>query len=186
MGFRINYIGAKCSPEQLSTLLGLQLGEVQADMPDGDHWVAVIKKSGWSIAWLEDQHFIRKNYQRLLSASEELELLLCEVNETTMWCSSELIRDQASQWKITHAGDGDDWFNLDVHGTPPAEFASLKEKHFEAQEDDQECDYIFEIPLDTASTILHFRHDRYLEPHQADGFRLLKMPKKRGLFSLFS
>ncbi|MEL7096468.1 MAG: hypothetical protein AAFR92_04270 [Pseudomonadota bacterium] len=108
MGFRINYIGAKSSPEELASLLGLQVGEVRAEMPDGDPWVAVIKKSGWSIAWLEDQQFVRKNYQRLLSASEELELLLCEVNETTMWCSSELIRDHASQWKITHAGDGDD------------------------------------------------------------------------------
>ena len=186
MGFRICYIGGKCTPEELAAHMQLDITSVAQDMPDGDSWVARIKESGWSVLWLEDDSFIQKNSDLISHASQAVDLVACEVNETCMWASAEYLRDGTSVWKVTHAGDGDDRFNLNEYGALPDEFEDIKARNFGLQESDDECDYVFEIPLDTAKRLLRFRHDQYLEPEAVDQFQIVKIKKKPGLLaSLF-
>ena len=185
MGFRINYLGAKCDPEELTRLLNLKISGTVREMPYDESWVAQIRESGWTVLWIEDDSFIRKNRNIISQISESHDLLACDVNETCMWSSAEYLRAGKTVWKVTHAGDGGDIFNLTESGGLPDGFEDLKIKHVANQKADEECDHIFEIPLDAASIFLRFRHDKDLEPEAVSEFHVLEPKPKRGFFSLF-
>ena len=182
MGFRICYIGGNCPPEDLAAHMQMDVDGSTAEMPFGESWVAKIKESGWSVLWSEDETFVESNSSLISKASQSIDLISCEVNETCMWSSAEFLRDGKSVWKVTHAGDGEDIFDLSEHGTLPTEFEKLKTEHFDNQKVDVGCDHIFEIPLDTASFFLKFRHDQYLDPTSVDQFRILKEKKRPSFF----
>jgi hypothetical protein len=85
---------------------------------------------------------------------------------------------------VTHAGDGEDIFDLSVSGALPDGFSDLKQTHTSNQENDgEEVDHIFEIPLDLAASDFGFRHDSYLEQSDVETFLTIFAPKKKGLLS---
>ncbi len=182
MGFRINYIGAKCTPEELAEGFRLKLEQKETEMPDYQSWITKMHESDWTILWLEDENFIENNHKRLPTISKKYDLITCHVNETCMWSSAELWSKGNSIWKITHAGDGKDKFDLTETGILPEGLETIKNTHFKKQKTENNCDYIFEIPIETANLFLLFRYDQYIEPHCVDHFQIIE-PKKRGFIS---
>jgi hypothetical protein len=191
MGFRICYIATPAPPQNLADALGLTIQSDSSDMPGNAWWVAQIKSSGWSILWAEDEGFGQSSRPLLLSLSHRAEVILCEVNETTMWSSAESFQNGQSLWRITHAGDGEDRFDLTVEGTPPEYFDGIRKTLEQQQRDDDDTvDLIFEIPLDVAAEMHMFRHDHYLDPAMVETVHILGNPhakaRKRGLFGFLT
>jgi hypothetical protein len=191
MGFRICYVACPVAPEELARALGLTIQDQRHDMPDGDWWVARLTSSGWSILWSEDEAFGQAARPSIAKLSEGADVYLCEVNETCMWSAAEAFRNGQSLWRITHAGDGEDRFDLTVAGNPPECFAGIRKAlEQEQREDDDTVDFIFEIPLAVAAEAHGFRHDQYLEPATVEAFHILARPsapgRKRGFFGLFA
>lgn len=189
MGFRICYLASKASPDELATALSLELGQEVTEMPDGNWWIAHLKQSGWTLLWSEDEAFGRSSLSKIAALSNQFETVLCEVNETCMWSSSEYWQNGRQLWKVTHAGDGEDRFDLSEIGVLPDGFSRVKDQHFAAQKGDRGgVDFIFEIPLDVAAQEIGFRHEEYLQADDVDTFFLAKMPAspvKKGLISRF-
>jgi hypothetical protein len=187
MGFRICYIASPVPPHDLAEALGLTIQSNSADMPGGGWWVAGLKSSGWSILWSEDEGFGQSSRPTLLTLSHTAEVILCEVNETTMWSSAESFQNGQSVWRTTHTGDGDDRFDLTAEGALPECFDVIrKTREQEQRDDDGTVDFIFEIPLDVAAETHRFRHDQDLDPAEVDTFKILGYPgataRKRGFF----
>lgn len=101
-----------------------------------------------------------------------------------MWSSAELWKGGQQIWKVTHAGDGDDIFDLSETGTLPEGYFDLKQKHTSDQQNDGEgVDHIFEIPLSLAALDFGFRHEDYLEQSDVDSFLIITIPRKKSLLS---
>ncbi len=183
MGFRICYLAARLEPEIFARSLGLQVTEQTDELPV-DYWWAARLKNGWTILWAEDETFGASNRERIEQLSNEADIVHCEVNETVMWCSAEYWSDGQSKWKVTHRGDGADRFDLTADGDLPAEFAEIRQQHFQAQKDDgEDVDHVFEIPLDLARSIIDFRHEEFLESDDVDTFFVLNPPAKKGILA---
>lgn len=184
MGFRICYIASKLDPNEMVAALGLQIVGNEDEMPDSSWWIAVLKKSGWSVLWSEDEEFGARSRDQLADLSHKADLVHCEVNETVMWSSSEFWSKGKSVWNVTHAGDGDDRFDLNTKGELPSQFSDIKEQQFQTQKNEEEdVDHIFEIPLDLAKSYIGFRHEDFLQRDDVDEFRIIAAPPKAGFLS---
>ncbi|WP_346911761.1 hypothetical protein [uncultured Roseibium sp.] len=188
MGFSICYLGLRCPVEKAAEYLSLDIeAEEPGDWPPMDSWVGMLKGSDWTLVWLEDARFVEKNIALLESASQKVDLIACEVVESVMWASAQYWSNGDLKWKVTHAGDGDDIFNLTETGTLPPDYSAIRTEHFKNQEQENEsddefgCDHIFEIPLDLAAVSLKFRHEQALEAADFVSFRGIVPPPRKGL-----
>lgn len=79
-----------------------------------------------------------------------------------MVCTSELWRNEEQIWRIEHnAQQGID--HLNASGSLPESFPTIRTECAEEQEQaggkEADIDYFFEIPLQTANSIVGFKHD---------------------------
>ncbi|MCG7574813.1 hypothetical protein MHM39_14670 [Phaeobacter sp. CNT1-3] len=184
MGFRICYLASKAAPDELIEKLGLTKGNSVEEMPAGVWWAAKLENSGWTILWSEDENFGGSVQAEIAELSQTHQTYICEVNETVMWSSSELWEKGQQVWKVTHAGDGEDRFNLSEIGELPENYTALKQLHFLNQKQEEEnVDHIFEIPLDLPALRIGFRHEDYLETKDVTSFEVVAPKKKRNLLS---
>jgi len=185
MGFRICYFASRLPAIALASSLNLEVGEKVQEFPDGEGWVAGLKNSGWSILWSEDETFGSRSERLLATSSVKADLIHCEANETCMWSSAVFWSDGRPRWTVTHAGDGENIYDLSTDGELPEPFEDIKNKHFVSQKQDADVDHIFEIPLELAKFFTGFRHDTYLEPDDVDAFHIVRAQSKTGFFSKF-
>lgn len=184
LGFRICYLASKASPEELAESLNLAIGDPAPEMPDGEWWIAKLKRSGWTILWSEDEGFGERTVEKTAELSREHPTYICEVNETVMWSSAAFWKDGQQIWKVTHAGDGDDIFDLSETGALPDGYLDLKQRHTLVQQNDGEgVDHIFEVPLDLAALDFGFRHENYLEQNDVESFLTIIIPRRKSLLS---
>lgn len=71
-------------------------------------------------------------------------------------------RDGRQEWRVTHRGE-DGPMGLDVSGTPPSQFAAIRDD-LSARQDAEggaaaEVDFLFDIPVALAQSLTGFRHD---------------------------
>ena len=87
---------------------------------------------------------------------------MCLVEEHVMASASELWRGGTRTWWISHEGE-DGPKGLAVEGDMPDCFASIRREMEDAQRaaggNAAGVDYIFEIPLRVAHTLVGFKHD---------------------------
>lgn len=93
-----------------------------------------------------------------------------------MASSSELWSGGIRKWWLSHEGD-DGPKGLSVNGDPPASFVSIRDEMERLQRaeggDEADVDYIFEIPLRVAQSIVGFKHDEDNAHIVGDGFAVL-------------
>gem|GEM_PF-2922243 len=184
LGFRVSYLASKASPEVLAESLNLTIGNPENEMPVDDWWIAKIKNSDWTLLWSESEDFGQNSVGRVAELSKRYETYICDLNETVMWSSAEFWKDGRQIWKVTHAGDGDDIFDLSETGATPQGFSELKQMHIAAQQNDgEDVDHIFEIPLDLAALDFGFRHEHHLEQSDVEAFLTIARPQRKSLFS---
>jgi hypothetical protein len=103
--------------------------------------------------------------------STDRDLLLCLIEEHVMASSAEYWSKGKRQWWLSHEGENGPK-GLEVDGNPPECFPAIR-KAMGAQQlaeggDDAMVDYIFEIPLTVAKSLVGFRHDEIC-PHIIGG-----------------
>ena len=79
-----------------------------------------------------------------------------------MYASAAFWQGGLEIWSVQHRGDRD-IMDIVVKGSPPDQFEALRTRYVAEQARENatsaEVDYIFEIPLELARSIVLFRHD---------------------------
>lgn len=186
MGFRISHLASRMAPQEMADALGLAVSGTAAEMPQPGWWAARIAASGWTLLWAEDEDFGTRAPARaaLAALSERADVLRCQVNETVMWSSAALWSGGRPVWTLAHAGDAGDVFDLRIEGTPPEEFAAIRDRQIALQRtDDGEVDHIFDVPLLVARVVTGFKHDEAVRPGDFGRFHLIVPPSRPGLLA---
>jgi hypothetical protein len=142
--------------------------------------------TGWRLVW-SNKYDCPLLTKRVASFSGEHGVLLCRVEEHVMASSAELWLGGSRKWRISHQGENGPK-GLDVDGEAPEWFASIREEMEVAQHaeggEQADVDYIFEIPLKVAQTLVGFKHDENYESVIEGGFMVLSNgTSKKGLLS---
>ena len=66
-------------------------------------------------------------------------------------------KDGRELWSVTHEAEKD-LHHLDARGTPPPQFARIRDE-LTAKQTPDACDYIFDIPVSLAADIADLRYD---------------------------
>jgi hypothetical protein len=181
VGFSVTWCAVRDGNTQkvLDQLRLSPTGETE-DVPES--LISTVKlDTGWRIIWYNEYQcpFLRPEDLGLISNDQEV--LMCLVEEHVMASSSELWRGGKRKWRISHEGE-DGPKGLAAEGDLPACFASIRREMEEAQRaaggDAAGVDYIFEIPLRVAQTLVGFKHDEVTQ----EQFVVLSRPApKKGL-----
>ena len=186
MGFAITWCAVRDgNAQKVLDQLGLSpTGETEA-VPES-LISTVTLDTGWRIVWYNEYKcpFLRPEDRGVISNDQEV--LMCLVEEHVMASSSELWRAGQRTWWISHEGE-DGPKGLVAEGDLPDCFASIRRELEDAQRaasgDAAGVDYIFDIPLRVAHTLVGFKHDEVTQ----EQFVVLSrsVPKKRLIRRLF-
>ncbi|MEL7470503.1 MAG: hypothetical protein AAFN27_18765 [Pseudomonadota bacterium] len=175
MGFRISYLATTAAPDAVASAFGIEFERKDREAPERRDWIGVLKSSGWTLFWSENEEFFAGNPKAVATLSNNAPVYVCRVNETVMYCSSEFWRSGDLDWKVEHDAD-QDLEHLEVRGTPPGFKAERDARLAELRADPDPCDYIFEVPLNLAAQVIKFRHEDALGQDEVDEFRVIQKP----------
>jgi hypothetical protein len=181
MGFSVTWCAVRDRDAQkVLDQLGLSPTGETEDVPESLISTATLD-TGWRIIWYNEYECPFLRPEDLGVISNDQEVLMCLVEEHVMASSSELWRGGKRKWWISHEGE-DGPKGLAVEGDLPDCFASIRREMEDAQRaaggNAAGVDYIFEIPLRVAQTLVGFKHD---EVTQEQFVVLSRSVPKKGL-----
>lgn len=186
MGYAITWCAVREeAADQLLSHLGLSTtGETEED-PESRFSTAKLT-TGWRLIW-SNKYACPLLTQGLPAFLGGHEVVICQIEEHVMTSSAELWMSGSRKWWVSHEGE-DGPKGLDTDGELPQCFTSIREKMEQAQRteggDDADVDYIFEIPLKVAQTLVGFKHDENYEPVIDGSFMVLSGGEsKKGFLS---
>ena len=187
MGFAITWCAVReVGADQLLERLGLSPTGEREESPESLIVMAVLD-TGWRVLWYNEYGCPFLRPEDLGALSSEQDILLCLVEEHVMAGSSELWSGGARKWRIAHEGEQGPK-GIDAEGELPSCFPTIRAEMEEAQRtaggDQADVDYLFEIPLQVAKSLVGFKHDEDC-PHLAEKpFVVLSRPAaKKGFLS---
>ena len=164
MGFAISWMAFK-GKSKSDVLAAVQLrdtgesDEANESPISGDEF-----PNGWYVLFLNDYDHALVKPASLAALSAGCEIIACQIEEHVMASSAVMYANGRRVWAVAHQGDGDDIYDLTVEGTPPQNFAGIRQRLTKEQEGEggraADVDYIFDIPLDLACSICGYRHDQ--------------------------
>jgi hypothetical protein len=162
VGFAITWCAVREeSAEQFLQKLGLiPTGETE-EFPES--LIASGKlDTGWRVIYYNKYGCPFLTSQHLTQLSIDQDALLCLVEEHAMASSSELWSGGKRQWYLSHEGENGPK-GLSTDGHLPESLPEIRQKmealQLAAGGDSAQVDYIFEIPLKIAQSIVGFKHD---------------------------
>lgn len=118
--------------------------------------------TGWRVIWYNQYECPFLQSEVLSEISKGQQILVCHVEEHVMASSSESWCGGKRKWRVSHEGENGP-NGLSADGDLPACFATIRGELERAQlaagGDDADVDYIFDIPLRIAQSIVGFKHD---------------------------
>jgi hypothetical protein len=114
----------------------------------------------------------------LSTLSRDAEVLYCYVNETVMDSLTSSWVNGTEKWRVYHSAN-QRVTHLEAGGMLPEEFADIKKRLFEAQNRDDEADYIFDIPIDLFVALGGMRYNQYVEGTSPKPWQVLRRTQMR-------
>jgi len=139
-------------------------GEFFIHQHDGQRGIFRLNKNFYIIRYIVinqcEHKFVKPN--SLASLSSNCEAIACSIEEHVMVCTSELWRNGAQVWRIEHdAQQSID--HISTSGLLPDDYPAIEREFAEQQKQaggkKADTDYFFDIPLQTAKSIVGFKHD---------------------------
>ena len=170
MGYAISWYAVReANAEQFLQSLGLSPTGETSDFPDS--LIATAKlDTGWRVLWYNKYvcPFLRERDLRRIST--EYDVLMCRIEEHVMASSAEVWSGDRRKWWLSHQGEVGPK-GLDTEGELPNSFAAIQQEMEQLQlaegGDNAGVDYVFEIPLKVAQSLVGFKHDEDC-PHLVD------------------
>ena len=179
MGFSLSWLAVKGKSSQaVLEELGFRSTGQHESIPESE-LTAVKMPNGWYL--IVSQHteqVVSDSLLRKLSASG-CELVTCSVEEHVMVSKSSEWKDGRIYWVVSHdAQKGSQ--DLDYQGELPSDFNSIKDGLIAKKLPD--CDYIFDIPVETARSVVGYRYDQDVPGLNGDVFEVLSCSSKKSSF----
>lgn len=156
MGLEASWIAVKGGEKDaVLDMLGLvETGEID---PKGDAQLSCAELDGWFLVWAPDVDFMRLDHLRDLSQAHEVLGVRMSESITHSAAFGYAAGDQV--WAVLHEPE-DDRSELDVDGTPPADFEAIRDRRLQEQaRENERVDHIFDVPLDLSVALCGFRPD---------------------------
>jgi hypothetical protein len=171
MGFAITWFAVREEhAERLFHRLGLSATGETEEFPESLIATARLD-TGWRVIWYSKYGCPFLRPPDLESMSADYDVVLCSVEEHVMASSCEMWSGGQRKWRLSHEGE-DGPKGLFAEGDLPDCFPTIRKEMEQSQlaegGDSAEVDYIFEIPLNVAKTIVGFKHDEE-RGHLLDG-----------------
>jgi hypothetical protein len=186
MGYAVTWCAVREeAADQLLSHLGLSAtGETEED-PESRFSSAKLT-TGWRLIWSNkyDCPILMKGLSTFAGGHD---VVACQIEEHVMASSAELWVSGTRRWWLSHEGE-DGPKGLETDGELPQCFSAIQKEMEDAQRAeggvDADVDYIFEIPLKVAQTLIGFKHDETYEPVVEGGFMVLSGGKsEKGFLS---
>jgi hypothetical protein len=142
--------------------------------------------TGWRVIWYNQYGCPFLQPKDLGDISHAQDVLMCLVEEHVMASSAEYWSGGKRQWWIAHRGD-DGPRGLATDGDLPECFAAIRRDMEEAQRaaggEGADVDYLFDVPLKVAQTLVGFKHDEACPHLLAERFVVLsRAAPQKGVF----
>lgn len=177
MGFSLSWLAVKGKSSQaIRDELGFRPTGEKEKIPESD-LSAVEMPNGWYLIVSNHTEQVVPDATLQQLSSFGCELVTCFVEEhvtvsnATGWSNGQM------KWSVTHDAQKDQK-HLAIQGEPPAGFSGIRDNLFEKQTGKDDCDYIFDIPVETAKSVVGYRYDQDVPGLSADVFEVLTAPKK--------
>ena len=175
MGFAISWLAVKGkSPEAVAQNLGLTPTGEMTDYGES-LFTGRTLSSGWFLLVINqcEHKFVKPDSLAVLSSN--CEAIACSIEEHVMFCSSELWRNGMQIWRIEHDAQKS-MEHISNSGSLPDGYSAIEKEFSEEQKKaggkKADTDYFFEIPLQTAKSIVGFKHDE--SSPEDDGFEVFR------------
>jgi hypothetical protein len=176
MGFSLSWIAVKGkSPQAVRDEFSFRMTDKREEIPESE-LSAVEMPGGWYLIVSNHTEQVVSDVVMQRLASSGCELVTCFVEEHVMVSRATGWKDGQLRWSVTHDAQKG-VLNLDVQGEPPPEFAAIRDRKLAEQAaDDGNCDWLFDIPVETAQRVAGYRHDEDVPGLSGDVFEVLLPP----------
>jgi hypothetical protein len=184
MGFSISWFAVpEAAAQKAFDRLGLSPTGATEEIPESLISAAKLD-TGWRVLWYNEYECPFLGPKELAELSNEHDVLRCLVEEHVMASSSELWSRGRRKWSISHEGENGPK-GLSIDGEVPDSFSSIRAEMERTQSaaggDQADVDYIFEIPLKVAQSVVGFKHDEKCSHMHGERFVVLsKQSSKKG------
>ncbi len=187
MGYSISWMAVKDkSSEKILELLGLA-ETIEIEAYPSSKYNATQFPGDWYFVWFNrcESPYVKKDVLGLLS--ESCSVVVCVVEEHVMYSRAEFWENGVQVWQVIHdAQQG--LYDLQVSGSIPESFDSLKSRIFSKQEEEggesAGVDYIFDVPTELLRGITNFKHDEETEELKGVQYKVLKLNKSDKAISI--
>jgi hypothetical protein len=161
MGYSITWCAVREeAADQLLSHFGLMASGKTEEDPESSFSTARLG-TGWRLIW-SNEYACPLLTKKIADYSGGQDVLLCQIEEHVMASSAELWSGRSRRWWVSHEGENGPK-GLDTEGELPECFASIRNEMENAQRaeggEDADVDFIFEIPLKIAQSLVGFKHD---------------------------
>jgi hypothetical protein len=182
MGYSLSWLAVKGKPPQaVLDELALRPTGQREEIPESG-LSAVATPNGWYLIVADHTDRVCPDDVMQRLASSGCELVTCFVEEHVMASRATGWRDGKMIWSITHDVQKGRK-HLEVLGEPPPQFAAIRDE-LSARDKPGECDYLFNIPVETAKSVCGYQHDEDVPGLSGEVFEVLEsiIPQKPSLF----
>jgi hypothetical protein len=179
MGYAITWLAVREeAAKQLLSHLGLSVTGETEEVP-ASRFSSAKLTTGWRLIW-SNQYDCPILMKGLSTFAGTDDVVACQIEEHVMASSAELWTSGRRRWWLSHESE-DGPKGLELDGPLPQCFAAIRKEMEDAQRseggDDADVDYIFEIPLKVAQTLVGFKHDETHESVVEGQFMVLSRGK---------
>lgn len=178
MGYSISWIAVKDRKlSQVLIELGLtDTGETE-EIPETDISGADFP-NGWCHIQFNDfdNPFVKE--EALAFISSETQTIYCQIEEHVMYSKACCWEGGQLRWSCEHSAQ-EDLLHLSAKGNLPNRYEAIKAEHIKLQEEEgDDVDYIFEIPVVLAEEITSFRYDAIPSEEENIVYQVLRIRRE--------
>ena len=175
MGFRVQLIAVMGKePAEIHRDYGVVPTGLREEVPEASVLGAKLPDGAY-LLYINDE--IAPDDRVFARLSQNASLVACYVNETVMDSYACAWANGVERWSVFHDSQRG-IKHLEVTGTPPDEFRTIRDRLFAQQEGSEDADYTFDIPVELFEALGGIRYHRDIPGAGPEPWEILNRQKR--------
>ena len=176
MGFSLSWIAVRGkSPQEIRNVLAFRQTGEREEFPESE-LTAAEAPNGWYLIVANRRMEVASDLKLQKLSESDCEVVTCIVEEHIMVSQASGWKNGSRTWFLNHDSQRG-LRHLEVRGRLPEDFTAIRDELF-ASQTDESCDYIFDIPIETARSLTGYRHDQDIPGLIGEVFEVLSEIKE--------